>query len=203
MKKFAGLLIVIFLCFNTINLWIAAKPTLNIIWESPLRSVSQILALLGIVLTSFVLVLSTKFKWLDKTFGGRGNVFEVHHITGSAAFIFLLNHPLLLAVAALPQSKLALTYFFPSSNAAYNFGIFGLYLMILSFICMVFMRLPFKTWRLAHKLLAPAFLLGGIHALLANSDISSFFPLRIWIGFFIVIGVFSGAYSLFWKQKSV
>jgi predicted ferric reductase len=48
--------------------------------------------------------------------------------------------------------------------------------------------------------LGPAFLLGGIHALLIGRDISNFLPLKIWIGFFITIGVFSSAYSFFYRR---
>lgn len=201
MRKFPVFLVIILLCLNTVNLWIASKPTLDIIWESPLRSASQILALLGIVLMSFTIVLSTKIRLIEKLFDGLCKVYYIHHIVGSAAFLLILNHPLLLAVQALPHTKLAITYFFPSSILANNLGIFGLYLMILAFICMFFIKLPYPKWKLVHKLLGPAFLLGGIHTLLIGSDVSNFFPLRVWIGFFIAVGVFSTIYSLFFCRK--
>lgn len=199
MRKFPVFLVIILLCLNTVNLWIASKPTLNIIWESPLRSTSQILALLGIVLMSFTIVLSTKIRLIENFFGGMGKVYYIHHIAGSAAFVFILNHPLLLVVQALPKAKFAMTYLFPSSNLANNLGIIALYLMVMAFICMVFIKLSYPKWKLTHKLLGPAFLFGGIHALLAGSDISNFLPLKIWIGFFIVIGVFSASYSFLYR----
>lgn len=202
MRKFPIFLVLILLFLNTVNLWIASKPTLSIIWESPLRSASQLLALLGIVLMSVTLVLSTRMKLIENLLGGFGNVYKIHHLAGGAAFILLLNHPLFLAAQVLPQTKIAAMYLFPSSNTAYNFGIAGLYLMILAFICMFFINLPYPKWKLTHKLLGPAFLLGGIHTLLIGSDVSNFFPLRVWIGFFIAVGVFSTIYTLFLMKKS-
>ena len=197
MRKFPVFLVVILLFLNTVNLWIASKSSLDIIWETPLRSASQILALLGIILMSLTIVLSAKIRLVDKILNGLDKAYNIHRIAGSAAFILLLNHPLLLVVQALPQAKLALTYLFPSSSFAYNLGIFGIYLMVLAFVCMFFIRLPYDIWKLTHKLLGPAFLLGGIHALLIGSDVSNFLPLRIWIGFFIAIGAISAIYSLF------
>lgn len=197
MRKVPVFLVIILLFLNTVNLWIASKSTLSIIWESPLTSASQLLALMGVVLMSVTLVLSTKMKLIENLLGGLANVYKIHHIAGSAAFIFLLNHPLFLATQVLPQTKIAALYLFPSSNTAYNFGIAGLYLMILAFICMVFMKLSYKAWKSTHKLLGPAFILASVHVLLAKSDVSYFFPLRIWIGFFILLGIVSAIYTLF------
>lgn len=202
MRKFPVFLVIILLFLNTVNLWIASKSVLNLIWESPLRSISQLLALLGVVLMSITLVLSTRMKLVENLFGGLANVYKIHHIAGSAAFVFLLNHPLFLAVQVFPQAKIAALYFFPSSNTAYNFGIAGLYLMILAFICMVFVKLPYKLWKSVHKLLGPAFILASVHVLLVKSDVSNFFLLRLWIGLFILAGIFSAVYTLFFQKRS-
>lgn len=201
MKRFPAFLVIILLCLITTNLWIASKPTFNIIWESPLRSASQLLGLLGIVFMTFTIVLATKIKLVDKMMEGLDKAYNIHQIMGSAAFIFILNHPLLLVVQALPQARLAITYLFPSSNIAYNLGIAGLYLMVLAFVCMFFVKLPYDKWKLIHRLLGPAFLMGGIHTLLIGSDVSLFLPLKIWIGFFIGIGALSTIYSLFFYHR--
>lgn len=195
------MIVIILLLLITVNLWIASKPTFNIISESPLRSASQLLGLLGIVLMSFTIVLTTRIKLIDRVLDGLDKAYFVHRIAGSVAFVFLLNHPLLLAVQALPQTGLAITYLFPSSSMAYNLGIAGLYLMLLAFVCMFFVRLPYNIWRSTHKFLGVSFLLGGIHALVIRSDVSNFLPLRIWIGFFIATGAVSTIYSFFLYRR--
>jgi predicted ferric reductase len=73
--------------------------------------------------------------------------------------------------------------------------------MILSFIFMVFIKLPYHIWKYLHKLLGITFLLGSLHAFLVPSDISSYFPLRLWIASFIVIGFISSVYTIFFYRS--
>lgn len=200
MKRILPFLVVALLCFITFNLWIISKQNINIILDNPMRSASQVLALMGIVLMSLTIVISTRAKFIEKILMGLDKAYGIHQIVGSLAFIFILNHPLLLVIQALPQVKLTAMYLLPSLNIAYTLGIFALYAMILSFVFIVFIKLPYDLWKLTHKLLGLAFLLGSIHSLLIGSDMSTFFPLRIWIGSFIAIGSISVIYSLFFYR---
>lgn len=131
---------------------------------------------------------------MDKAYG-------IHQIAGSLAFIFILSHPLLLVIQALPQVQLASSYLLPSGNLSYTLGIFALYSMVLSFVFMAFIKLPYNIWKLTHKLLGAAFLLGSVHALTVGSDIAAFLPLKVWLSTWIGIGIFSTMYSLFFYRK--
>ena len=197
MKKIILYLTLFIILSITLNLWIFSKPDLSILSTQPLRAVSQVLGLFGLVLMSLTLILSMKLKIIDRLFEGLDKAFFVHRILGSAAFIFILHHPLLLAIQALPQTGLSLMYILPGADLSYNLGIFSLLLMVLSFIFMVFIKLPFHIWKLTHQFLGLSFLLGGVHALMIAGDISAYFPLKIWIGFFIGTGSLSALYSIF------
>jgi len=199
MKRLLPYLVTIILCLITFILWVLSKENFNVFLDQPLKSLSQILALFGIILMAFTTLLSTKIRFIEKFTSGLDKAYNMHQLTGSLAFIFIINHPLLLLVQSLPHINVSMLYIFPSTNLPYTFGILALYCMILSFIFIVFIKIPYNKWRLTHKLLSLAFLLGSIHILLITSDTSAFLPLRVWIFGFIAIGLGSITYSLLYK----
>ncbi len=193
-------LCVFLICFITFNLWVLSKESLTTALNQPLPLISQITALLGTVLLSSTLVLTTRLKFLESVFGGLDRVYLAHRILGSLAFVYLIIHPFTLAVQAFPSTNVSLLYLLPGSDLAYNLGIIGLYLMLISFIFMVFIKLPHHLWKFSHRALGISFLLGGVHALLIPSDISAFLPLRLWIGTFLTIGLASLIYTVFFYK---
>lgn len=201
MKKLHPYLLITLFLGITINLWIISKISVSDIWTQPLRSGSQILALLGTVLTSVTLALSTRIKKVEDFFGGLDKVYGAHHLFGTFGFIFLLHHPMLLILQALPMEKLASMYLILGADLSYNLGILSLYTMIFGFVSMVFVKLPYHIWIWTHKILGLGFLLGGVHGLLISSDISSNLPLRIWMILWIVIGITSAIYTIIFYKK--
>ena len=181
----------------TISLWISGKDDTRMIFEQPLRASSQIFALLGLVLMSITLLLSTRNKFVEYFFGGLDKTYYIHRYLGSVSFLFLINHPLLLAAQYAPNIKMSLQYLLPGADFAYNLGILALYTMILSFIFMVFIKLPYNIWKFIHQFLGVSFLLGGVHSLLVASDVNSNPLLTIWIGIFLLIGIVSFFYIVF------
>lgn len=196
MKRLIPFIAIFVICLITFSLWILSKQNPSLIFEQPLRSLSQILALLGTVIMSFTILLSTRLKWVEKIFNGLDKAYGFHQILGSISFLFILHHPILLAIQSLPQVQLVMLYLLPSSDLAYSLGVFGLYLMIVSFLFMTFIKLPYHLWKLTHKLLGLGFLLGGVHALFITSDISNFLPLRLWITGFLALGISSLLYRI-------
>jgi len=186
--------------FITLSLWLLSKRSLLEIVNDPLRSLSQIFSLIGLIYMMISLILSTRKRFVEDGIGGLDKVYEMHHLVGSLSFVLLLNHPLLLAIKALPQPTLVSQYLLIGNFLPYNLGIIGIYLMILAFIFMVFVRLPYNMWLRTHQLLGFAGIMGSIHALLIASDISVYLPLRIWMMIWIFFGSLSFLYIfLFYK----
>lgn len=181
----------------TINLWLASKSSLEVIGANYELSISQILGLIGIVLMAWVLLLAGRFKMVEDWHGGLDKNYQKHHWIGSAAFVMIVNHPILLALRFIPNWTIAKNYFIPGNDFAYNLGIFSIYTLILGFIFIVFIRLPYDKWKLTHKLMGVAFLLGAWHSIIIGSDIGRFLPLKIWIFLFDIIGAFSFVYIVF------
>jgi predicted ferric reductase len=147
------------------------------------------------------MMLSTRLLSLERFFGGSDKVYYVHHLVGGIGFLLILVHPLLLATSVLPQFNLALRYFIPGTTVPMTLGVLSLYVFLFSFICMFFAKLPFAKWLLSHRVMIVAYILGSIHALLANSDIRNFFPLYVYMLLFVVVGSFSGLYIIFFYSS--
>lgn len=184
----------------TVLLWLSAKTDVIFITLHPLRSASQVLALVGVVLLSMTLTLSTRLGWLEDWLGGLDKVFRVHHWLGAMGFLLILNHPLLLALEALPSIADARSYLFWGPSLPYNLGISGVYLMLIGFCCMLFIKLPYHWWLRTHRLLGWGLLLGGVHALLIGSDIGSSWPLKVWMLGWIGLAAEATLYSLLWQK---
>jgi predicted ferric reductase len=197
MHRFVGYIILFLCCLNTVAFWFFSKESLALIGANPLESVSEVIALLGIVLMSLSLLFSTRFHILEDIFGGLDNDYYIHHILGSISFILLVNHPLLLVVKAIPNYAQAMSYLVPNSNIAYTLGILSIYLMVLSFVFVVLIKIPYEKWLWMHRWLVVSYLLGGAHTLLADSDVSHNLLLRTWISLFLLLGFFSSIYILF------
>lgn len=186
--------------FITLSLWLLSKKGILEVTNDPLRSLSQIFSLIGLIYMMIALILSTRSRFFEDMIGGLDKVYEMHHLVGSLSFILLINHPLLLVIKALPQASLVSQYLLIGNFLPYNLGVIAIYLMILAFIFMVFIRLPYHIWLRTHQLLGFAGIIGSIHALLITSDISTYLPLRLWIIFWIFLGSMSFLYVFFYYK---
>ncbi|OGK62573.1 hypothetical protein A2334_03650 [Candidatus Roizmanbacteria bacterium RIFOXYB2_FULL_38_10] len=196
MKTNKGKNIIFASVFITIILWFFSKTSFSEILDNPLLSLSQIFSLIGLLLMMTSLILTTRIRKVEDFFGGLDRVYGMHHIIGSVSFVLLINHPLLLAVKALPNISLALQYMIPGSFLPYNLGIFALYVMITGLLFIVFIRLPYHVWKGLHTTMGFAGIMGATHALLITSDIAVFLPLRVWMIGWIILGFLGFIYIL-------
>lgn len=182
----------------TLVLWILSKSSFEQITNNLLLSLAQITALFGLVLMSLNLFLTTRLKITEKIFGGLEIVYRIHHLVGVIAFSFLLIHPVLLFAN---RGFSPITFFLPVSLPAYNLGVLSFYLLIFSFLFILFVKVPYHIWKYTHKILGGAFLFGGAHSLLIGSDISRYFPLKVWIIVILLVGFVSLLYTVLFYSK--
>lgn len=197
LQKKLGIPIIILSLIITLNLFIASKQSVGIIFNHPLLSLGQIFSLIGTILLCFSFVLSSKLSRLENWFGGFDKVYKTHHAAGAIAFVLLLLHPLFLIVDALPNKKLAVLYVLPSNIWSYNFGIIALWTMIFLIVLTIFVKLPYHVWKKTHEYMGLALLLGALHIFLVTSDVSRFAPLRVWMFSFIFVALSAYIYARF------
>jgi len=180
----------------TTVLYFLSKPAGFSILADPWLSLSQLLALVGTVLFCLNYVLSSRAKFLENIFGGFDKLYKAHHLLGAVSFVLIINHPILLAVRALPNTVSAKNYIFVGNNLSYNLGIFSLYTLILVLVFTFIIKLPYHRWLSIHKLLGVPLLFAVLHVLLISSDVSRYIPLRLWIIAILASAVLGYLYKL-------
>lgn len=196
-----GIILFVFATIGTLILYYLAKPV-GFNWSAnTLVLISQVLSLVGTVYLALSFLLSSRFPFLEKMIGGLDIIYKAHHMLGALSFIALLHHPLLLAVGKIPNTDLALRYFIPGSNLAYNFGIYALAVMILLLIFTLFVQLPYHIWKNLHSGMGIVLLLGMLHIFFISSDVSRYMPLQVWMFFWMGVGLISFIYKFFFYQK--
>ncbi|HAE36657.1 MAG: Membrane flavodoxin oxidoreductase [Candidatus Nomurabacteria bacterium GW2011_GWF2_35_66] len=171
-------------------------------------SLGQIFGLVGMTLFSINLILSGRFKFLDKYFKGLDKVYTNHSKVGSIAFSLLLFHPLLLVVKYLMIStNSAAMFFVPFINVPVTWGIISLFLMIILISFTFYIKLKYNIWKMSHKFMTLAFFFAVLHTMFITSDVSRNSFLRYYIfvlaftGLFVVIRKFFFDYLVNKKFK--
>lgn len=189
-----GWIVVILTQVVTVVLWLAAKV------DNPAASFarggSQILALLGIMCLVWTFVLSIRHKWIEEMFGGLDKMYKAHHIIGGLAFVFLINHALLLIVDLLPENGIAF-YLIPATRISFTYGQISLYIMLILLALTFYINLPYRLWKLTHEWMGLVMIFGGLHTMLIRSDTQSYMLLRYWILGWSAVATFAFLYKRF------
>lgn len=195
--KLVGRVLVWFSLVITFNLLILAKLTNGETLEVSWLFLSQVLAVLGTVLLSISFWLAGRFRFVESWFGGLDKVYRIHQLTGGAAMVMLLHHPLFLAINVLPRLDLVWGYFWFSRTISYDYGITALYLMLLLVALTLVVNLPYSVWKRTHEMMGLVLFFGALHALTIPSDISRFTPLRLWLQLWLALAGWAVVYRRF------
>lgn len=204
-KTHSGYWVAILACIIPAILWATMEP-LSIRYASGysfFTSLGALLGLIGLVLYSISLILSTRWRFLEGMFGGLNRVYIAHHLLGGIALIMLLIHPLVISVryilsgswreaalSLLPHGGWALA----SNYWAINYGIIAILAMTGLLIITFYTKLPYQLWLLTHKFLGVAFFVVALHVLFIISDVSNNVVLRNYILAWVLLGLAAYAY---------
>jgi predicted ferric reductase len=161
-------------------------------------SLGQIFGLVGMALFSVNLILSGRFKILDKYFKGLDKVYANHSKIGSIAFSLLLFHPLFLVVKYLAIStQEAGLFFVPFTNSSITLGIISLILMIILMSLTFYFKIKYNIWKISHKFMVIVFIFAILHTLAIPSDISRNDLLRYYILILAIAGLVISIHQAF------
>lgn len=182
----------------TTVLWLASKTRFEQGWQiAPWQALSQITSLWALTLFAIVLLISARSRAVEKLYGGLDKSYRMHGSLAKIALALALAHLLFLVAHHWGDEVQVRSLFVPGDFWPKNLGIAGLYLLAVLVAITVFRFQSYQPWLAMHKLTGLGFLLGGIHALGAHSDIRAYEPLREWAVFLIVVG------GLAWIYKSL
>lgn len=163
--------------------------------EVALPNLGEMFGVIGAIMLSVNIILSTRLRWLEKILGGLNNLYLKHSKIGQVAFMLLLFHPLLLIFRYATDFAEARKFLWFSESLERNLGIFALILMIVLIILTLYLKPKYNVWKWTHKFFGVAFLLGAIHAYLIPSYTNSSNPiLRYYVLIFSSLGIISYSY---------
>lgn len=155
----------------------------------------KILGLVGTILFSLSLILSSRLHFIEKIFNGLDKLYIKHSKIGQIALIMLLFHPIFLIPKYADNIHEAANFLSPGNNWANNWGRLSLVLMLVLIIITLYLRPKYNIWKFTHKFLTLAFFFASIHIWLVSSDTSHNLPLRLYMLTFIFLGILTSLYK--------
>jgi predicted ferric reductase len=206
-ERWGGWVLIVLFTAIPIVRWLALAPLEERFATASLsfKAFGQVVGMIGFMLYAINLLLSIRKSWLEDLFGGLNRVYIAHHITGGLALVFILFHPVFLALryieltalvtikdaarSILPQAIHFDRSFYEIKHAvAINNGIIAFIGMVGLLFVTFFVKLPYRFWLFTHKFLGVAFVFAGLHILLIVSDVSNDTFLKIYFAAWIITG---------------
>lgn len=148
------------------------------------------------VLMCWAFILATRFRLIERLFGGLDRVYAAHRHIGIAAFAFIVLHPLGLAMPLLGDWSTWFRFFAPSTDSVRNTGLIALcgfaVLLVLSLLASV---VPYHRWKRSHEVFGLVFAIVILHALLAPGEITRYPVLRVWYGLWATMAALAFLYT--------
>lgn len=144
------------------------EPHFNNI-QNTFSSLGELTGIVGIILFSINLILTTRFSFVERLMGGLNNVYKKHSIIGQTGLMLILFHPLLLLARYASTLQEASSFLSFSSNWGRNFGLISLSLIVGLIVLTLYLRPKYNIWKFTHKFLGVAFFLIVLHVYLIPS----------------------------------
>lgn len=140
-------------------------------WQDVAVTFAKIGAFGGAAMFAVSLILSGRYIFLEKLFGGLDKMYIAHRSLGSLGFILLLFHPVALTALVVSNRGLAAgaSLWLKVSDLGILLGPIALYLFVGLIIFSVFIKFRYETFVKIHRYLGLAFVIGMIHAFMAGS----------------------------------
>ncbi len=195
-----GWIVVLAICFTPVVLWFMVPVQRFADFTGGMANVGQLLALVGSAMFAMDLILSARFRFIDKIFFGLDKVYLSHEWLGQWALIFLLFHPLFLIPKYSAGLAGAASFLWIGSYWPKNWGVISLGLLILLIIFTLYLRPKYNIWKWTHKFMGFAFFLASLHIWFIPSDTSVYLPLRVYMLSLAGIALLSFAYYVLFNK---
>lgn len=138
--------------------------------QDPLYEAGTSLGFYGALFFLLNFLLATRWRWIERLFGGLDRVYALHALTGQITLAFVLLHTVLLVLQALPNWSLVGQYLLPGVDLAYTLGVVGTFGALFLVVLTLWVKMPYEAWLNTHKLMIIPFLGGTLHAVVLQLD---------------------------------
>lgn len=143
-------------------------------WRNVAFTLAKVGAFGGMAMFALSLILSGRYSWYDKLFGGLDKMYIAHRFLGTFSLVLLFIHPVSLSILRLDDGfSEGISLWFKVSDFGVWLGSIALYLMIAIVLWSIFGRSKYETFVKVHRMLGVVFILGAVHAFMAGSILAS------------------------------
>ena len=143
-------------------------------WRIVAFSFAKIGAFGGMTMFALSLILSGRYSWYDKLFGGLDKMYTAHRFLGTFSLLLLFVHPLSLSILSLETGfSSSLSLWFKVSDFGVWLGALAFYALFGLIIWTIFARSKYEIFVKVHRMLGVVFILGATHAFMAGSILAS------------------------------
>lgn len=175
----------------TYALWLGAMGAADDGYENPWIYPAKVGSHGAVILMSWAFILATRFRWVERLFGGLDKVYKAHRHIGESAFFLIFLHPVFLAVAHADSVPGFFRYWWFSGNWVRNTGLIALAIFILLIVLSVSAKIAYHRWKRSHDFFGALMVLIVLHAVLANGEIMRYPVLWVWHGTWVVLALAS------------
>lgn len=178
----------------TYVLWLGAMWATNEWYDNPWHYPAKVGSHGTLILMCWAFILATRFRWVERLFGGLDKVYKAHRHIGEGAFLLIFLHPVFLAVGDADSVRSLLQYWWFSENWVRNTGLIALGFFVLLVVLSIYSKIAYHRWKRSHDFFGALLVLIVFHAVLANSEIMRYPVLRVWHGSWVVLALAAYVY---------
>jgi predicted ferric reductase len=149
------------------------------------------------------IVLSTRWRFLERFFGGLDKVYQVHKRLGRWSFFLILFHPVFIAVDRLPDVPAffrAMWLYQPEGDLylwGQNFGVLALIGFAILVTLTLWVKIAYHRWKRTHEFFGLVLVIIIAHIFLVNADVARYPVLTVWLYAFLGLALCSFLYIRF------
>lgn len=163
--------------------------------DEPWKYVAKIGSHGAVMLMCWSFLLATRFRAIERLFGGLDKVYAAHRRIGIAAFALVLLHPLSLAMPLVGDGLAWLGFFAPSRDWVRNTGLLALLgFAVLLILSLLAATVPYHRWKRSHNCFGLVFAVVILHAVLAPGEITAYPLLRAWFAVWAILAALAYLY---------
>ena len=190
----------------TLAIWLGSKWYYIDWFVNPYKYIAKTASLSSTVLMCISILLSTRWRFLERFFGGLDKVYQVHKRIGRWSFFLILLHPVFLAVDRLPDITAffqAMWFQHPKGDHylwGQNVGVATLIGFAALIALTLWIRIPYHRWKRTHEFFGLILLAVGAHIFLVNADVARYPVLTGLIYSFLILALCSFVYIRFFYR---
>ncbi len=198
----ATFVVIVLLPLITIIIWQLYKGSFEIYTKTPLRALAKVSIFAGTIWFSLTFILSTRWGFIEKVFGGLDKVYRVHEILGRLTVIASFVHLVALILHKLSLDSSIIALLIPGLDWGYTWGILSFVVMLILVVMTVWIMPKYHIWFNLHRIMGIALILDVMHFLLIPTTYVNQFPgLKVWMLFWTGLGILAYFYKLIFYDR--